>query len=497
LRYVAEEDFEAFAGKQDRSERRRVIRELMKSANISNGDVRTVRSKLNKVFPDGFFARRQAFSKDGVYGKWLLEQRILIVINGVAFVHAGLSAQLLELDPAEINRVGIDELRDYLGAEAVLLESGAIHPEVVWIRQVARLQRLTQGTASTEDHEAAETMLRVIDGMMFSQEGPLWYRGTAMHPIEDEGEVVEKLLEHVGATTLVIGHTPTHTGRISTRLGGAVIQADTGMLTAHYGGQPSTVEFKDHLIFERYLGFEPKPLAAQQWEFAAGMFENDQEIEAFLATAPVAFIGELGSGSTRPMVVALGDNGRRARAIFKTHSSKSTARVEHSDVAFEQSYLHEVAAYDIDRLLKLGMVPPTVVREIDGVEGSLQLYVEGAVNETNRQQEHLEPPDRQAFEWQLDRARAFDWLILNPERAPDNVLYTSDGKVHLIDHAAAFAPPVLAGPSRSTRRPRIDEDLATRIDGLDLEELRVVLAGLLEEPELEALLIRIAGAQRE
>jgi hypothetical protein len=43
---------------------------------------------------------------------------------------------------------------------------------------------------------------------------------------------------------------------------------------------------------------------------------------------------------------------------------------------FWESYKSEIAAYRLDRVRGLDMVPPTVERSVEGESGSLQLWVE-------------------------------------------------------------------------------------------------------------------------
>lgn len=79
---------------------------------------------------------------------------------------------------------------------------------------------------------------------------------------------------------------------------------------------------------------------------------------------------ELGSGANNPKRVTLKQGERTLRGLWKpiTRGPKEWAW---------ESYETEVAAYQIDRMLGLDMVPPTVVKEIDGQKGSLQLWVDG------------------------------------------------------------------------------------------------------------------------
>jgi len=70
---------------------------------------------------------------------------------------------------------------------------------------------------------------------------------------------------------------------------------------------------------------------------------------------------------------------------------------------FRDSWRHEVAAYELDKLLGLGLVPPTVERRIARQAGSLQMWVEGATTEDDRKQEGRAAPDAEAWNARIDR----------------------------------------------------------------------------------------------
>ena len=82
---------------------------------------------------------------------------------------------------------------------------------------------------------------------------------------------------------------------------------------------------------------------------------------------------------------------------------------------FWESYKTEIAAYELDKLLKMDMVPPTVERQLQGIEGAAQLWVEKRPvrwKATRRQ------ASRQRVDWenQLVRMTMFDNLIGNRDR---------------------------------------------------------------------------------
>ena len=83
---------------------------------------------------------------------------------------------------------------------------------------------------------------------------------------------------------------------------------------------------------------------------------------------------DLARGSTRPRLLRLRRNGNERRGIYKTVEELDPSAAQGTD-----RYQHEVAAYRVDRMIGLGLVPVTVLRDIGGENGSLQFWVEEAV----------------------------------------------------------------------------------------------------------------------
>jgi len=387
---------------------------------------------------------------------------------------------LLDLPPDRLNQVAMAELQQFVDAQQQLMELGVLTPEMLFNDQIARAGAVLEN----EDEPAtvqqpAELMFDAGEGLVFRRDGPLWYRGSSLNPEPSEAALVLEVLDHLGAERVVVGHTPNHTGRISTRFEGAVVMADTGMLTDHYGGQASAIELRDGVCYEVYAGKGSIPLRAQRWALTPSMFSGPEDVVAFLQSAPVVSIQPLGTGSTDPQEVILASNGRRLRAVFK-------------DVDVEgHRFGGEVAAYRLDQLLGLSMVPPTVLREINGVRGSLQLWVTDAINEEDLRGEDLKPSDPAALTDQQRRADVFDVLILNIDRNSSNTLITPrNWKIHLIDHEAAFAPRLPPELFLEDGRSKLDADLAAQLAALDPDALRHLMAGLLSDDQIATLLQR-------
>lgn len=493
LRYLAEADWAAFAGEEKPKERERYIARRIGLVAASNGTVNERRAILVEAFAPGFFARARGFAPEGRYGAWLLKQPILVVVNDVAFVHGGLPEVLLQVEPGRVNEVARGELEAFLDAQARLRELGVIGLEMSFREQLERARSLVLQTGSSRSKAAgvARAMLEATEGLTMGAAGPLWYRGTSLKPADDEGQTVSAVLDHLGARRVVVGHTPTHTGRIVTRLDATVVRADTGMLASHYNGRASAVVLDGGRLYSCYPGEALAPLAPR-WELAVGSFSGADEAEEFLSSATIVSVEEVGAGSTRPLRVTLAENGRRGEAIFKSVETVVPCRAGGEASGCRDSFRHEVAAYRVDRVLGLDTVPPTVVREVDGQVGSLQLWVEGAVNENTRRDEGLQPPDPTDFAHQFRRVHLFDRLILNLGRNGSGVLITtSDWKLHLIDHSRAFEPTTLAGAPTVSGSDGVGDEFLGRLRSVRPSELRDELDELLTEPELDALLARL------
>lgn len=98
--------------------------------------------------------------------------------------------------------------------------------------------------------------------------------------------------------------------------------------------------------------------------------------------------------------------------------------------------IREAIAYQIDRIIGLGLVPKTQVIDdtINNVryDGSIQEWVSNAKD--GYAIEQFSPDEKRDY----DRLRIFDFVIGNSDRHLGNILFTSDGRLHAIDHNASL-----------------------------------------------------------
>jgi len=238
-------------------------------------------------------------------------------------------------------------------------------------------------------------------------------------------------------------------------------------------------------------GFAAGPVLAQEtigpWQGAEERlpFQNAEEVLAFLVHAEVVDQKELNSGSTRPFKLTLERNGVRAHAIFRTVD----AEVGRDFRKVRDHYRHEVAAWEVSRLLGLHYVPPAALREVNGNEGSIQLWVEHARSETERIQANISHGDRAAVELLKQQMRIFDALVYNFDRNTGNILFDIFGRLWLVDHTRAFK--AVGEMPEDLNIDTCERGLWAALRDLDAKELKKVMRPYLDSFQSAAILERL------
>jgi hypothetical protein len=194
---------------------------------------------------------------------------------------------------------------------------------------------------------------------------------------------------------------------------------------------------------------------------------RETEFEEFLKTAPISRIEEVPIGVTKPVRAYFEPGGLAASVVFKA------LRPGRSSGGFFESYKSEIAAYELDKLLGLGMVPPTVERRAKHDVGSAQLWVEDCV--WLKTKDPNTSGDIGRWNRQVYRHRVWDNLTGNIDRNEGNLLVDPNWNLILIDHSRAF--------TSTTKMPfpmtRIDRPFYEKLKALTEDDLKAHLDGLL------------------
>ncbi len=184
-------------------------------------------------------------------------------------------------------------------------------------------------------------------------------------------------------------------------------------------------------LFFLCLAFLNSPAQAQ---FTPEEIVKFGEWENFLKTAKIVSGEQMESREavTEPWVLTLQKDGITRNAIWKNIKGRKKGYLE--------GWQWEIAAYRLDRLLGLNMVPPTIERRYREERGSLQLWIDGVFTLRHKIDNKIKTPSYKVFHWNraLYLQRAFDNLIANIDRHQNQFLITKDFRMILIDYTRSF-----------------------------------------------------------
>jgi len=166
-----------------------------------------------------------------------------------------------------------------------------------------------------------------------------------------------------------------------------------------------------------------------------------------------------------------------------------------------EGWQYEIAAYEMDKLVDLNMIPPTVERIFMGKKGSIQFWIENPMSDKNRMDQGIKIPEEHRLRWTKYKylMRAFDCLIGNEDRTQQNIRYDDEWNIILIDHSRSFRSVkkftknlpygkkgvVEVQPFRFLPRAFVE-----KIKGLTFEEIIGAVGNYLTQKEINAVLKR-------
>ncbi len=477
LRYVSNAEYVAFL-ELESAEERELWYQRFRLGQPDDSDEFMVQREFDKQAPPGYFGHRRAFQEDGIYGKWLLDKPLMIVINDTLFVHGGVPPLVTEHGLAGVNVELKEDLYDYVTTRA-MLEDAAVMSPVDRFKKIPSMlkQKNLAGQIADEFFSAMLNILELSKSPLYGSAGPTWYRGTATCNKLVEGDGLNAALSKVGAERVVIGHTTTIARQIQQRMNGRIVEIDTGMLTAEYEGSGNAL-----IIVDGELS-----VVNQDGRTDLSPIEHPMRVgHESIAITDEAMVDILMNGS----VTELSDGGTVWELVRVTADEQSVLAY-FREQSGEERVVPDLAAFKLDRMLQLGVVPVIVRREIAGTQGILQFVPEGATTElervTTRKWGHAPCP----LGKQISAMHVFDALINNSARTLSSILYSPDDlSLMLIDHEHSFG----TSPEKPAYLKDIElvigDQWRAALSKLNDEALRAELGDVLDDDQLAALGVR-------
>ena len=230
------------------------------------------------------------------------------------------------------------------------------------------------------------------------------------------------------------------------------------------------------------------PTAESDWSAL-----TPEQKEEFLLNAKVSSSKGIGVGINNTRRATLADGTLTHDAHIQTvdirkHEFKTLNGIE---LNFRDSYKYNIAAYRLDRLLGLNMVPVSVERKLGGDTGSVTWWVDDVMMmEMERYKKKVKVPPQRNAAWndQMYQVRVFNQLVFNNDPNLGNLLITNDWQIRLIDYSRAFRT------QKSLRNPknlvRCDRRIYDALHELNADVLNRELGDYLTKTEVRGILAR-------
>lgn len=248
---------------------------------------------------------------------------------------------------------------------------------------------------------------------------------------------------------------------------------------------------KNVIVCIAILSFLTVPMGFSQ--FTDSEIEQRPFIEKLLLEAQIIRSKDIGEGVTKPQRLYLKTDEFDLSGIWKNPKGMRDG--------FLEGWKYEIAAYRLDKLLGLNMIPPTVERAYKKRKGSLQYWVTSEMSDLDRMEKGIGIPRSVADHWNKRKylTRAFDSLIANEDRTQQNIRYTSDWRTILIDHSRSFR-----SAKRFTKRlmygekgfkgnkpiRQLPRDFVEKIKALTYEQINTAVEDTLTDKEIKAVMAR-------
>ncbi|MFW6132186.1 MAG: hypothetical protein ACOC5F_06290 [Candidatus Aminicenantaceae bacterium] len=205
------------------------------------------------------------------------------------------------------------------------------------------------------------------------------------------------------------------------------------------------------------------------------------KMEQYLKTANIVSVEKADIGRTEPWIIHMDNGTLKRRAIFKHLNSPRPTIIP-------DSYMYEIAAYKLNKLLGIKMVPPLVERPIRGVHGSLQLMLENVISLEVMKRKKIKPPVPDQFSKNMESIELFEHLTYSKREDEDILINKDTWKIWRVDFSESFAPETRLFPEFNLKH--CPKTLYNNLKTLNRKKIQAELNPYLNKQEIDALLKR-------
>lgn len=398
--------------------------------------------------------------------EWLVTDTQIVLLGNQLNTETDISNQLQSL-------VQFQTLANSVGSRLELIQGANEHGLLPDSGQVVELPMLVQWQNHLITHRGISLKAQrdnfdsTVEKKKWSDtiHLPMYYQGSQIcHPYLETSRI-RTALGNLSATTLWVGRTEASPDMPwQTRLNDQVNMLGNGVI-AKLSDETITV-VKDSEVVTAVQA--PSRYPANP----VGM--SDDEIINILTNGEVVAEQDIPIGITKPVRLTLSHDGKTIDAIFKTHDSSPRLHLgvwsSYNDTTDRFGY--EYIAYQIDRMLGLGLVPAVVIRDINSNRGSLQVWYDDLISKMGYRDANM------TYEGHCDRLaqremmHVFDFLIRNEDRNQSNMLYNkSDWQIWFIDHSRAFDIKTRRHQSQKKSKFSVTQEFREALENVKKEEL--------------------------
>ena len=241
-----------------------------------------------------------------------------------------------------------------------------------------------------------------------------------------------------------------------------------------------------------YLVGSVSLLAAQEVAAVARPILTPAQMEDFLLNAKIGKTKAVGKGVTDTQWATLSDGRIAHDAQIQTvdiHLSVFEPSTGPKELNFIDSYRYNIAAYRVARLLGLDDVPMSVERRVEGKPAAVTWRIDDVQMDENarwKKQGASGTSTRAAA--QIHIWRVFTALIEDFDANGGNLLWTTDGKMWMVDHTRAFRLDTKVKDPKPLQR--CERGLLEAMRRLTIETVTREVGTSLTKFEIEALIAR-------